>query len=794
MRKVIIGVCVAYAAGVFLMEASTTYALWMVGVVACLACLLKLIVSTDVRSLFGIALAAVFVLGGLAIHIVGDETVKAPYAYVGRYVTLTGRVCEEPVTSGGADRYVLQANTIEYSGGMEELSDRISLTCFQSGQEPFRYGDVIRVHGFLQLPAEPLNEGDVDYAKSLRTKNIFFEMAADEPDADLIENHTSWFNPFDLANALRRYCTAAVDRHLSGNEDALAKGILLSDKSGLSAELESALQASGLSHIVAVSGLHVSVLLLLVTWLLSCFKLRKRYVYCASMAVLVLFALMQGCSPSILRAIIMAGTYMVADALGRDEDRLIALCIAAMALLLINPYALFDVSFQLSFAAMVGIILFAEPLFHWIGKWIPVRWLSSGIALTVAVQLFVAPVVAYYFGYVSPYVIVSNLLVGPAVQLALAGGLTIVLCSGFFGFVSQLAAGLMYVVTNYISGVAMLIFRLPGSSIPVPRPDLNFFLIYSLLILTVLLLVYRRPRLHVILASSACVGVVIGVLILSWMATDMLSVTFLNVGQGDAALLQTPGHKTMLIDGGGSAPWSESDVGERITVPYLMRRGIRRLDVALVSHYDKDHAQGVVAALRKLEVGLLVLPYRSENCDLEYKTLLEQAAVERGVPVYYYVEGAGLEFGGGVSATALSPSRVLAADETRSENDRSIVLKVTYGEMDVLFTGDIEAEIEHELVEKGADLEAEILKVAHHGSKTSTTLEFVEAVSPHYAIISVGENNAYGHPAASTLYHLAAVEAEVYRTDEDGDITVRLRRDGIADIHAFKRLERGGAL
>lgn len=789
LKTLVIGACLSYGAGIFLMEDATTYAVILNIGIALLALFIKLIISTDRRFVLGMVMVLSFVAGGLAVHITGDAQIKAPYPYIEKYVTLTGRILEPPKTNTNSGSYILGLRTCSYLDQTVKLTDKVDVIIHQSDDKkpPYRYGDIIQVSGFLRLPMPPLNEGDIDLAKWRKTKSVYFELAADYAKTSLIGHETHWYNPADVAWFIRDYCAAAIDRHLLGDQAALTRAILLSDKSGLSDEVDEALRLSGLSHITVASGMHVSCLMLLLTWLLLGFGLDKRWVCGVGLVALGLFALILGCSASILRAAIMTGMYLVATMFGREDDKLLSLFGAALILMLLNPYSVFDIGLQLSFGSVLGILLLQRPIEKFLSKYIKPKWLSSGIAITVSAQLFIAPLVAYYFGYVSVYVILSNLLVSPVVILVIGSGFLVVMCSAVFGFVANLAAGLLYAITTYIIGVAVFVKNLPLSAIRTPQPNINFFLIYSVILYMIYALLHKR-RFHVAIAGSACAGVIIACLVMHATAGDVMSVTFINVGQGDAALLRMPDGRIMVIDGGGSAPYLEYDLGEKVFVPYLQRRGINKIDVAVVSHYDKDHAQGIAAALRSMKVSELILPYRPGDCTESYKQSLEELASKTGTRIHYFTEGMALDFGGNLTASALWPT-VQMADLPESENNKSLVIKVSFGEMDILFTGDIEKWVEEALVKRGAPLDAEVLKVAHHGSKTSSTPEFIRAVSPIYAVISTGRGSINPLDVDRTEDTLAGCGIEVYRTDRAGDITMYIRKTEISGIDTFRREE-----
>ncbi len=790
LKHIFIGVCLAYGAGIFAMEGKSTYiVLQDIGIVL-LAAFIKLIISSNRRSLPGILLAVCFAAGGVAVHITGDATVRAPYQYVEKYVTVTGRICEPPQIQSGVGRYVLNTRTCSYLDETVPLSGKLAVSCYEpQGKRHYQYGDVIAVSGFIGLPKPPLNEGDVDYVKWYKTQKVYFEMESDYDHSQRLLGETYWYKPADLANRIRSHCIAVINRYLPQSEAALARAMLLNDQSGLSAETKKALQISGLYHMAVASGMHVSGILMILTWLLLAFGFNRKWICIIGMAAVGMLALVLGLSASILRAAIMASVYLLAIIFGREEDRFISLFGSALVLMLLNPYVVFDAGAQLSFLSVLGIFTLLEPIKQLLLRFIKIKWICDGIAVTAAVQLFLAPVLAYYFGYVPTYVLLSNLLVSPVVILVMGAGIALLAASAVCGAIAHVAAGFLYVLLTYIGTVSSFIAKLPFAQIGTPRPGFNFFLIYFLLLYALYAILHNKPRISIVTACSACAGVFAACVIIAAGMAHTLTLTFINVGHGDAALIHMPQGKTMIIDGGGSAAYSQQDLGEMLFIPYLKRRGLDKLDIAVVSHYDKDHVQGVAAALRHFEVSELILPRYPEGYQNAYKTELETLAAQSGTRVHYVTDGMYLDFGGGVSAKILSPTVQIASSHTEKENNRSIVLKLSYGDMDVLFTGDIEKQTEQDLVKRGAPLDAEVLKVAHHGSKTSSSPDFVRAVSPALAVISTGEGM---NPADAdrTEALLTAYGAQVLRTDKNGDITMKIQKTQIDAIDLFRRTAR----
>ena len=591
---------------------------------------------------------------------------------------------------------------------------------------------------------------------------------------------------------LRRRIRTALRRGVpEPTPRAILAAMVLGDRGAVDRQLRERFARAGVSHLLAVSGLHLSfvaggAMVLLTLLLRRCGALTRRFDVRAMAAplaggVAVCYTLLTGAAPSTTRACVMTCAVLLGVMAGRTRDLVRPLCLAALLLLALDPLNLARPGFQLSFAAVAGIALVVRwrASLPWPRPWPGLvasriaRLLRSARDLTltsVAATLITGPVVAHHFGQVSVAGVATNVLAIPGTTLFL---LPLGLLGGLLGAVKPcLGAPLLQAA----AWAAALLDRLCGVT---SRLDLvmidaqpGWLVTLGLCGLTLALLAgrpWRRP----LGALAAALLVTAAVVALSARAGQTLVVTFIDVGQGDSALLQLPHGGAALIDAGGSRHGSW-DPGASRVVPFLRARGVSRLDLVVASHPHADHVAGLVAVLEAVEVGELWTCWYDEPNVWHDRLIV--AARARGVPV----RRPRTWRSGGVVLQPLWPRGEggACADPGFSANNNSVVLHLTYGASSALFTGDIEQPVEQRLVGQGAQLRATLIKVPHHGSETSSSLPLIRAVRPTLAVISSGAGNPFGLPDHTVVARYRRGGAKVVRVDQNGAVEVQLERDG----------------
>jgi len=717
-------------------------------------------------------------------------------AWEGQKVWITATVVTEPE--------VLPSGSTVYVAAVELVDDQPARGRVQVAQwagELPGYGERVRLQGRLEQPPGPRRPGGFDEAAHLARQGVYLTM--DGRSATVLG--PGRLDPFRRAAvALRQKMEEVLKATLPRADAALLAGLLLGSREDLPEEISRAFRESGVFHLLAVSGGNVAMILVPFLAMLRWAGFRRRWAAAAGIPLVAFFVLLTGATPSVLRAGLMAVLVLLGDLLGRERDGLNTLGAAVLLLLVAKPSLLFDVGFQLSAAATLGILLFTRPIEHWLSPRLQSlfgpragRWIAAGLAVTLGAQAMVEPISLHYFGALSVIAPVANLLVAlcqaPVVYtgtVSLLAGLVFLPLARLLGFFVQ---GGLWVLVFLVKAAAAV----PGGFLEVGRlPFSGVICWYAALWLAV-----RREEAWRLLRAGvqhwqrwasvgrrqwqgAVLGLGLGAAaLLTWQRVlagpgDLLTVTFLDVGQGDAILIQAPGGEAMLVDAGPAFPphpekgWAGWDAGASVVVPYLRRQGVHRLDGMVITHADQDHAGGAAAVLRSLPVAML-LHSGVDHPEQHYQEAL-RLAKEAGVPMVAPRAGHRFTLGNEVAVEVINPpAEERAAASGSADNNGCVALRLAYREVSFLLTCDLEEAAEARLMAQRAPLKADVLKVAHHGAQGSSSGPFLEAVSPTWAVISVGAGNAYGHPHQATLERLSAQGVQLFRTDRHGVVTFR---------------------
>lgn len=540
------------------------------------------------------------------------------------------------------------------------------------------------------------------------------------------------------------------------------QALLLGDAYDLNYETDVAFQVTGVRHVVAVSGLHVSILF----GLLSFVTLRKRFLTAlAGFPLLFLFAAVAGFTPSVTRACIMAALMLLALLLNKEYDSPTALAFAVLIMLLANPLVITAVGFQLSVLSVAGIYLFSPGIRAWLlkrlgeekGRTWKARvkgWLASSVSITLSAMSLTTPLSAYYFGTVSLIGPVTNLLVLWVIFFVFYGIIAVCLLSLAWLPGAQALAGEVALPVRYILGITKLLSKLPLAAVYTESVYIVCWLVFVYILLGIFLA--QKNRKPLVLFCCAVLGLCMA-LLASWLEplTDNCRMTVLDVGQGQSILLQSEG-KTYLIDCGGDNDEMTADLVART----LLSQGISRLDGLVLTHLDRDHAGGAKYLLSRIDTDLLLMPYTAEPGKAA-----EIAAQATG-DVVYVREDLLLTFGD-------TQMRLFAPYYAGSDNENSLCILFDTKKCDILITSDRSGFGERLLLRKNMIGDIDVLIAGHHGSNGSTCQELLSAVKPEIVCISVSEDNSYGHPGSQLLARLESCGCTVYRTDQNGTIIIR---------------------
>lgn len=653
-------------------------------------------------------------------------------------------------------------------------------------------GSRLRAYGRLAQPSGARNPGGFDEQLFLASRGVDARILVRSPKR--IEVLEEGFSLRSVFVAFRKRLLAPAEKTLPSPYDALFAGVLLGEKRDIPDPVLDAFVRSGVVHVLVVSGANFALVTALAYSLFQAMRVPLRVRYVATMGFAFFFAGVVGFSAPVVRALVLTELYLLARLLERDTMPAHLVALSALGILLVHPPALFDVGFQLSFGA-IGALVFFLP--RWNATLAPLReklvrgrlgrFLWKGIVqtflATFAVEWVLTPLLAWHFGRLTWVGFLANLPV-----VFLGSGILIASAVAALGGLFSVSVG-AFLSHSALGGFALLLpivrgfSALPGASLPVPRPTAPELILYGLgvggLFVPEIQRFLRERTARRVLFGTACLGSLVWCGI-ERLRSPLLEVTFLDVGQGEAIFLRLPSGERLLLDAGSHPAEDAFDNGERVVAPFLTANGHRSLDIVVETHADNDHAGGLPYLLRTFPVKTLVgLPPKPLGTTTD-------RAIRAVAPL-------GARLGAGetlVETTSRGkPLRVSvlypASDDTptydnENSNNDSLVLQVIYGEVRLLFTGDIEREVETLLVERHRrgkiDLRADVLKVPHHGSQTSSSPEFLDAVQPRVAVISAGRRNRYGHPSSEVITRYETQKIPLYRTDRNG--AIRLWTDG----------------
>ena len=659
---------------------------------------------------------------------------------------------------------------------------------------PYHYGDAVRVTGRLVTPPDFEDFSYREYLARSGVHSLLYDAAVEQ-----LATSPRGARFYRLLYAVRARAQEILNRSLPEPYAALASGILLGIDSSIPDDLYEQFNLAGISHLLVISGSNVALIVAVALALSQRLVGQKLAVYLAITAI-ALYALLVGAEAAVLRAAWMGGLVVFAGAIKRRSTALISLAAAAICLMLINPSILWDVGFQLSSMATAGLILFIPPITQWVAKIVPgfqggfltsthaspttqdsgdassgrakgfwYALIADSLIVTLAANMMVLPLLVYYFGRVSVISVVANLLVAAVQPMILLSG-TFGIVIGLIGLeiVAKIFLWVAWLGLYWTTLVAKWAAHLPGASLEVARFGwVGLSASYALIAVTYIASQHKgkvnlsglHPRR---IASFAGLGVLTGIAMLVWGAVGSLPdgrlhVYFLDIGQGDGVLVQTPSGRQVLIDGGASRERLLTQLGE------VMPWWDRSLDLLLVTHPDRDHigAQTTVPERYAIDYALETPASVQDPDALAWR----EAVVAGGAVVTVQHDGGWVDLGDGVALWVLWPRATpLVGDDASNEN--SMVTKLVYGDFSVLLTGDAGIPSESTWLAEGLPLTATVLKVGHHGSARSTSTGLVAAVDPQWAVIQVGADNTYGHPTQEALDALAG--RIILRNDEDG--------------------------
>lgn len=694
-------------------------------------------------------------------------------------VILTGLVVDEPVPRDTTTRLDVRVEALTLAGGATRpVTGRVLVNVERF--PVIAYGTRLRLVGQLN---EPPVFDTFDYREYLRRQGVHSVMLLPEVEV-LAENEGS--PVYQAIYAFKDRAQAVINRLIPEPQSALLSGILLGNESGLDPALQEDFRRTGMTHIIAISGFNISILSGMLVGVAAPLVGRRRAPWFA-LAGIAFYTIMVGADASVVRAAIMGSIYLIgARILGRPNFAYGSLFTAGILMTLWRPFSLWDVGFQLSFAATLGLMLYADRFTRWtqrrLAQRLPaptVTWLmgplSDAVMITLAAQLSTLPLMMYYFNQISLVSLIANPLILPAQPgLMLTGGLA-TLVGLLSPIVAQPIAWIAWLFLSYSITLVRLLATLPFAAVPV---QINLFVVALLYLIIggVTWLTFQpRPRRQMVLNSmrpyasqQLLIGaaVLAAILVVAWGRSQPdghLHVVFFDVGQGDATFVQTPSGRQILINGGPSPTLLNAALGE------MMPFWDRQLDLVISTHPADGYAAGLPGVLQRYRVEELVTSGFSGDTFQAYQELLRESQAQQ-IPQRQVVAGEVIAVEDGVRLEVLHP--------VSTAGDQTVALRLVYGNLSVMLAGAAGVEAEQNMATSAQALPALVQQIGRQGGRNATSTGFLNAVQPQIAIISVGSDNRSGDPQPDVLRRLADMGASVLRTDELGSI--ELISDGAA--------------
>lgn len=651
------------------------------------------------------------------------------------------------------------------------------------------YGNKIKLEGTYIKPSKSRNYRGFDYSNYLKTENIYGTIEQNGKIELIKEKNINYF--FIILYKVKNKIIKNINNKFPEETRGVFLGILLGDKSSIEENVRQNFADSSLSHILAVSGTHISYVVICISVLFKKLKLNKNIRKVLTSLVLFMYLYLVDFSASATRAVIMSNIVILQMLFYRKQDTITTITFSSIIILINNPYAILNIGFLLSYGGTIGIILFVnkisieskEDFFQRFKS-----YLKDICIVTISAQTIIMPIIIYYFNTISFTFIISNiiasLIIGPIIMI----GLVIIAISFFKIPIISLIIRFYNILIVILVKTADIISKIPISKIYLKTPTtLEIIFYYSVVFLIALLIYIKKSNRKFIKKTIQIdiynlkdffinnrnkvlifISIVSLISITSIKIPKELKINFIDVGQGDSCLITTPQNKKVIVDSGGSESY---DVGKNVLLPYLLDKRITKIDYIMISHFDTDHCKGFEYILENIKVKNVIISKQSETSE-NFKQIMKIIRKKR-INLIIVQKGTKIKIDNFTTVDILSPQSENIADNM---NDNSIVAKFEAYNFSILFTGDASEKIEKELIKEKINLKSDILKVSHHGSKTGTSEEFLKSVKPKIALIGVGENNKFGHPTKDVIKRLTENKIKIYRTDTDGEIRIKIKK------------------
>ncbi|MDP2913253.1 MAG: DNA internalization-related competence protein ComEC/Rec2 [Candidatus Omnitrophota bacterium] len=664
----------------------------------------------------------------------------------------------------------------------------LTMVNLYSDKKPsLEFGDEVILQGTLSKITGLKNPGTFDYPKYLAIRDIYSVLKVRDFDVVKKLGAGSKLHIKSWAYKLRRFIREACDKHLEGTNASFMKAILIGDRIGLPDDIKDSFVKTGTVHIIAISGLNVGMIAAVIMFFLAMARIPRKADLVFVSLFMIVYCFTAGASPPIVRAVIIFIIITAGYLIDRTSDMLNSLSLAAVLILLYNPKELFDPSFQLSFASVAGIIIFTPRLENilgankaraglFFGKFY--SYCLKGVSVSAAACLVIWPIVAAYFNIVSVISVAANLIVVPILFILTAAAFPFIAASLLPGPSATIVAAGISIVEQFLFTVNGYLARAPMAYFRTAAPSGEFLVLYYAFLAAVLLpkyIFFRRTRIY---RKHLLLALLVAFNILAWKGVVFpenknLRMTFLDVGSGDASVIELPEDGAILIDGGSGGGEGKFDIGKNVIAPFLWNRNIRSIDAVILSHFHEDHLGGLIYILNNFKVGCVIDNGASVQNSRVYDDYIR--TIKR-LRIKHLVAGEGDTIGpfGETRIYVLNPGKEGGFSDS---NDNSLVLKIVNKNFSALFCGDVMSGAMARMLSDGENLKSDVIKVPHHGGGLGDKMiveKFFSDVEPRIAVISSGSENGKIVSTNSVSDIITSLNSICYVTKQDGAVSIEV--------------------
>lgn len=675
--------------------------------------------------------------------------------YTDEFVTVWGRISEIPYKSNDVWCYTLNCDDIEYIENKAEFSERIS---FYSEAE-YKLDDYIKAEGFLKLHSGAKNPGGFDSYTYYKSMGINYKMTSYKD--ELVTADIKPKTIYSCVVRLKNKACEFIDENFSADDSAVLKCILTGFKKDMERDYNIRLQNSGVLRSLYAPYFHLILIMSFIGYVFKRVPVKlKSLIICICC---ILYIAVNPYSLTARKLFLFTVALEAMKNISKMYRPIDVFCGVVLVCGLQNPFILYNEGFIMSCAASIFIIVFYNRIYRKIQSVNRYKTFARIVAMIFVSIVLITPVAAFLFDGISVYSFLTSIVLFPVIAAVYI--LSPLMFAG--GFVSEIALYIIRSFVIYIRNFPVIVESLPFYYVVCFKPGITLLLGY---VFALWAWSEKKRKATFKVLISIALGLFMSFFTSEMYRAGKAELRFLQAGQGDCSFFDVPYKCTVMIDGGGNAEYmSNSDVGNKDILPYLRYEGIHSVDYIFVSHYHQDHCEGIMAVMDKARVKKIFLP----DCMIEneFRVMIESKAKAQNIDIYYIRKPETINLDGGVSCEILHFDK-----NAEEENDKSVIMRLSYDEFSCLYMGDATMETEKLLINNGVDLRADVLKVGHHGSKTSSSAEFLEKVNPGLAVAMHNEGNIYGFPSEEVIDNMRITETEFVTTAE-GSVEVK-ERDG----------------